>query len=124
LLKVQFQRSFFCNDKAFIITGDHLEYLTIFFNSKFFRFCFKDHFPELLGDTRELRKVFFDTLPVKYPIEEQWFLDMIEQIHNRKEQGQSIEDLEELIESKFCDIYELSSEDRKIIYSTLKGFGY
>jgi len=34
-------------------------------NLKIFRYCFRDNFPELLGGTRELRKVFFDKIPVK-----------------------------------------------------------
>ena len=35
---------YFCNDKAFIITGEALEYLVAFLNSKLFKFCFKDNF--------------------------------------------------------------------------------
>ena len=42
-----------------------LKYLTCFFNSKLFKYCFSDNFPELQGGTRELRKVFFDKIPVK-----------------------------------------------------------
>ena len=30
-----------------------------------FKYCFRDVFPELQGGTRELRKIFFDTIPVK-----------------------------------------------------------
>ena len=53
------------NDKSFFITGSHLAYLTAFLNSKLFKCCFRDSFPELLGGTRELRKIFFDKVPVK-----------------------------------------------------------
>jgi type I restriction-modification system DNA methylase subunit len=56
---------FYCNDKGFILTGENLKYLTCFFNSKLFKYCFSDNFPELQGGTRELRKVFFDKIPVK-----------------------------------------------------------
>ncbi|TAE05138.1 MAG: hypothetical protein EAZ95_20075, partial [Bacteroidetes bacterium] len=56
---------FYCNDKAYIMTGKDLQYLTCFFNSKLFKYCFADNFPELQGGTRELRKVFFEKIPVK-----------------------------------------------------------
>jgi adenine-specific DNA-methyltransferase len=56
---------FFTNDKGFILTGNHLKYLTAIFNSKLFKYCFLDHFPELQGGTRELRKVFFEKIPIK-----------------------------------------------------------
>lgn len=56
---------YYSNDKSFILTGSHLKYLTCFFNSKLFKYCFSDNFPELQGGTRELRKVFFDKIPVK-----------------------------------------------------------
>lgn len=58
---------FYLNDKGFIVTGDHLKYLTAVFNSSLYYFCFVDHFPELLGNTREVRKVFFEQIPIKVP---------------------------------------------------------
>jgi hypothetical protein len=58
---------YFCNDKAFILTGDHLPYLVSTFNSPLFRFCFKDNFPELLGNSFEVRKTFFEKIPIKKP---------------------------------------------------------
>jgi len=62
---------FYSNDKSFILLGKHLKYLTCFFNSKLFKYSFSDNFPELQGGTRELRKVFFDKIPVKQIIDEQ-----------------------------------------------------
>ncbi len=53
------------NQKCFIITGELMPYLTAFFNSSLFKFCFRDSFPELQGGTRELSKIFFDKIPVK-----------------------------------------------------------
>jgi hypothetical protein len=32
-----------------------------------FRFCFKDNFPELLGNSFEVRKTFFEKIPIKRP---------------------------------------------------------
>ena len=55
----------YTNQKCFIVTGDKLKYLTCFLNSKLFKYCFSDNFPELQGGTRELSKVFFDKVPVR-----------------------------------------------------------
>ena len=58
---------FFINDKAFIMTSDKepLLYLTAVLNSSLFRCCFRDNFPELLGNTYEVRKVFVDKIPIR-----------------------------------------------------------
>jgi type I restriction-modification system DNA methylase subunit len=60
---------YFPNNKAFIINsrGDSLGYLTAFFNSTVFRCSFIDEFPTQGEDRRELRKIFFDKIPVKKP---------------------------------------------------------
>ena len=58
------EKNFLQNDKSFMITGKHIAYLTAFLNSSIFKFCFLDKFPELQGGTRELRKIFFDKIPV------------------------------------------------------------
>jgi hypothetical protein len=57
------ERGFYQNGKSFMITGTHVSYLAAFLNSSLFKFCFRDNFPELLGGTRELRKIFFDKIP-------------------------------------------------------------
>jgi hypothetical protein len=61
---------FFINDKAFIVNSSQepLAYLAAIFNSSIFRCCFKDNFPTQGEDRRELRKVFFDQIPIKRPI--------------------------------------------------------
>ena len=59
------KENYYTNQKCFIITGDSLEYLVSFLNSKLFRFCFEENFPELQGNTREMNKVIFETLPIK-----------------------------------------------------------
>lgn len=60
---------FFINDKAFILTTEEesLPYLTAVLNSTVFRCCFKDNFPELMGNTYEVRKIFMDKVPIKKP---------------------------------------------------------
>lgn len=63
--------NFYGNQKCFIISGstDSLPYLTALLNSSVFKCCFKDNFPELLGNTYELSKIFFKKIPVKKPTE-------------------------------------------------------
>jgi len=60
---------FFINDKAFIMTSgtESLQYLVAMLNSCLFRYCFRDNFPELLGNTYEIRKVFVEKIPIKKP---------------------------------------------------------
>ena len=55
---------FATNQKCFIITGENIAFLTAFFNSSLFKYCFRDNFPELQGGTRELSKIFFDKIPI------------------------------------------------------------
>ena len=56
---------YYINAKAYMIVGKHLGYLTAFFNSALFKYCFTDDFPIVQGDGRELRKVNFERIPVK-----------------------------------------------------------
>ena len=58
------KNGFYTNQKCFIITGNNLAYLTAFFNSKIFKICYRDNFPELQGGTRELSKVFFEDIKI------------------------------------------------------------
>ena len=58
------EEMFYTNQKCFFITTDTPAYLTAFLNSSLFKFCFRDSFPELLGGTRELSKIFFDKIPI------------------------------------------------------------
>jgi hypothetical protein len=49
---------FMQNDKSFMITGNHLEFLAAFFNSSLFKYCFLNNFPELQGGTRAKENIF------------------------------------------------------------------
>ena len=109
------KHQFFTNDKAFIITGENLEYLTCFFNSALFKFAFKDYFPELLGETRELRKVFFDTIPVKEPEDATRWQQSIDSIVTKKQQGSSTLELEKQIDNWIFEAYELTEEECAVI---------
>ena len=57
------------NNKGYIINSDNgiLPYLVAFGNSTIFRSCFRDNFPEVMGHTYEMRKIFVEKLPVKKP---------------------------------------------------------
>jgi len=58
------KKGYYTNQKCFIITGNNLAYLTAFFNSNIFKICYRDNFPELLGGTRELSKIFFEDVKI------------------------------------------------------------
>ena len=112
--------AFYTNQKCFIITGERLGYLTAFFNSKLFRYCFKSNFPELPGVTRELSKVFFDQIPVKPVTDEQekYYLEKVEYIQKVKKKGLDTKDLEEEIENNLAGDFQLSSEERAAILAS------
>jgi hypothetical protein len=60
---------FVVNQKCFIITSNFqiLGYLSAILNSSLFKYCFKDNFPELLGNTYELSKIFIEKIPIMKP---------------------------------------------------------
>lgn len=64
-------KGFYTNQKCFILTGEKLKYLLGILNSKLFRYCFEEDFPELQGNSREINKVVFEEIPIKKPNEEQ-----------------------------------------------------
>ena len=111
--------SFLINDKGFIITGESLNYLTIFFNSNFFRFCYKEYFPELLGEARELRKVFFENINIMPVQDDSWYKEILEQILTKKKEGLSIDGLQNQVEENLFDLYGLNLDERNLIRSTL-----
>ncbi len=92
-------------------------YLTAFLNSKIFRFTFKEFFPELLGDTRELSKTFFEKVTVKV-IDEgktQFFETLVDEIYELKKMGKDTQLMELEIENKLAEIYSLSANDISLI---------
>jgi adenine-specific DNA-methyltransferase len=58
-------------DTAWMMVGKQLKYLTVFFNSKLFNYCFRDNFTDLGSGGRRLKKVFFEKIPVKQITNEQ-----------------------------------------------------
>lgn len=106
------EKSFYQNDKSFMITGKHLSFLTAFLNSSLFKFCFIDNFPELLGGTRELRKIFFDKIPVKEVSDEvdAEFRNLVLDI-----QADYSDEKAKAIDQKIFDLYGLTKEEREAI---------
>ena len=104
---------FFTNDKGFIITsnGDALTYLIAVLNSSIFRCCFRDNFPELMGNTYEVRKIFVDQIRIKKPSDEQvdLFEKLVSMVQFAKNQtdtyGVQTEFLENLIDACVMECY-------------------
>ena len=84
-------------------------------NSKLFKFAFKDYFPELLGDTRELRKVFFENVTVKPNIDTQIFDKKLAQIEQYKMQNLSTVELENEIDNVIFEHYNLTNSERALV---------
>ncbi len=106
------EQGFYQNDKSFMITGTHVPYLAAFLNSSLFKFCFRDNFPELLGGTRELRKIFFYKTPVLQVSDytNEIFREKVNAIQSNytKEQAKEIDTL-------LFDLYNLTDEERRQI---------
>jgi len=110
---------YYTNQKCFIITGENLEFLTSFFNSKLFRYCFVDNFPELQGNTRELNKVVFEQIPVKQisENEEKPFITKVDEILKLKKENPQADTiaLEAEIDKMVYELYELTEEEISIV---------
>lgn len=115
IINVLNKGSFLINDKGFILSGESLNYLTILLNSNLFRFCFKNHFPELLGESRELRKVFFEKINLNQVKDETWYKEMLEQILSKMKEGLPINALQREVEEKLYDLYDLNTDERNLI---------
>lgn len=105
-------KSYITNQRCFIITGKNVAYLTAFFNSSLFKYCFRDSFPELQGGTRELSKIFFDKIPVSKVSEsqEKLFQDFVEDIQRECTKLKAFR-----LDTMLFDLYDLSPEERKVI---------
>ena len=105
-------KMYLTNQKCFIITGKYVAYLTAFFNSSLFKYCFRNSFPELQGGTRELSKIFFDKIPVYEVSDTQnlQFQDAVEDIQKEYNKQKA-----QRIDSMLFDLYALTAEERKAI---------
>ena len=108
---------FYQNDKSFMIVGKNIAFLTAFLNSSIFKYCYIDCFPELLGGTRELRKVFFDKIPVlevDNKTNKQFEIKIID-IQKLRNKNIDTKEKEIEIDNLIFDLYQLSDEERRII---------
>ena len=105
-------KGFYQNDKSFMITGSCIAFLIAFLNSSLFKYCFIDNFPELQGGTRELRKIFFDKIPVIKVDKEtdSKFKALVDDIQKEYTREKAIN-----IDNIIFDMYGLNEEERRTI---------
>ncbi|WP_454046925.1 TaqI-like C-terminal specificity domain-containing protein [Chryseobacterium sp. Marseille-Q8038] len=111
------ESNFLINNKCFILTGQFIFFLISFLNSSLFKYCFIDNFPELLGGTRELRKVFLERIPIiqiNHEIENE-FKILVMNLQYLKVNNRSTIDIEKQIDQIIFNLYELSDDERKEI---------
>ncbi len=110
---------YFINDKAFMIIGRHLGYLTALFNSALFRYCFTEDFPPIQGGNRELRKVIFERIPVKDVTDEEntEYERRVMEIQQFKREGMPTAEKEHELDVMILAHYGLSPE----LYAQLSG---
>ena len=82
-----------------------------------FKYCFRDNFPELLGGTRELSKIFFDKIPVIEIDNETntMFETKITKIQTLKQQNIDTKQQEIEIDNLISDLYQLTQEEKNEI---------
>jgi hypothetical protein len=109
--------NYYANNKCFILTGERTEFLTAFLNSSLFKYCFLNNFPELLGGTRELRKVFLEKIPVIKITDEQneIFSKKVKQVQELKKRNGETKALEKEIDNLIFDLYELTAIEKETI---------
>ena len=103
---------FYHNDKSFMITGKHLSFITAFLNSSLFKFCFLNNFPALGSEGRELRKIFFDKIPVLEVSDsiEQSFAEMVNDIQKSYSKQKAIR-----IDQAIFALYGLNEDERNTV---------
>lgn len=106
---------YYINAKAYMIVGKHLGYLTAFFNSAIFRYCFTDDFPIVQGDGRELRKSAFQRIPVKdvTDTEDAEYERRVMEIQQMKREGQSTEEKEHELDLMILAHYGITDPEQQ-----------
>ena len=114
-------KKFYANDKSFIITGRDIKYLCSVFNSKVASWWIKENCPELQGGTRELRKVFFENIPIpKIPTAKQRpFIHIVDSILQAKaaNPGVNTRAAEVEIDQLVYQLYNLTDEEISLVES-------
>lgn len=107
----------YLNDKCFILTGEYIYYLTAFLNSKLFRHCFSESFPELQGNSKEIKKFIVEQIPVKPIQDETPFIEKVRIILTIKKQDHNADTtaIENQIDQLVYELYGLTEEEIKIV---------
>ena len=110
-------KGFLQNDKSFMITGKNIAFLTAFLNSSVFKYCFINNFPDLLGGTRELRKIFLDKIPVLEVSDKtnREFENLVLKLQDLVANLKPTKEVELEIDEKIFDLYSLKEVERKAI---------
>ena len=105
--------SYYVNNKCFILTGEKLNFLCAFLNSSLFKYCYRDSFPELLGGSRELRKIFMDNIRVKLVSDQTdlLFANLIKQICALDDNSPEFKKVQLLIDKEIFALYNLNDEE-------------
>ncbi len=105
-------QGYLTNQKCFIITGKRIAFLTAFLNSSLFKYCYKNNFPQLLDETRELSKIFFEQISVIEVSEdtEQFIYSKIIDIQQSYTKDKAVE-----IDQIVFDLYNLTQEEREAV---------
>lgn len=113
------ENKFYTNQKCFIITGKHLGYLTAFLNSKLFKYCFRDSFPQLQGGTRELSKIFFEKIPIidVNDSTNRIFEEKVFKLQNAIIDKTEFDSIEADIEDMILNLYNLTAKEKNYIKS-------
>lgn len=97
---------------CYVLSGNHLSYLTAFLNSSLFKFCFKENFAVLFGGARRMLKMYIEKLPVMDVSDEvdaefrKLVLDIQQDYSDEKAK---------VIDQRIFDLYELTQEERDAI---------
>ena len=106
---------YYINQKAYMIVGRHLGYLTAFFNSALFRYCFTDSFPIIQGAGREMNESIFKRIPVKDVTDEEdaEYERRVMEIQQMKREGQSTEEKEHELDLMILAHYGITDQEQQ-----------
>lgn len=113
---------YYFNDKAFMIVGHHIGYLTAFFNSALFSYCFFEEFPPIQGGNREMREVILKRIPVKdvTDAEDAEYERRVMEIQQMKRDGLPTEEKEHELDLMILAHYGITDpEQQNIFFSKL-----
>ena len=100
----------YINNKCYMITGEHLEYILSFLNSKLFTKIVLSQ-ANVTGGKGEGFLSAISLIPPTDDIEK-----IIHDLFIRKEEGLPQSDFDKAVENIFCDLYGLNEEERHFIY--------